>query len=30
LQYYGSLNNERLTVITSTDDLMVRMNRGLF
>jgi PD-(D/E)XK nuclease superfamily domain len=30
LEYYKSLENERLTVITSSDELMVRMNRGLF
>jgi hypothetical protein len=28
--YYKSLENQRLTVITSSDELMVRMNRGLF
>ena len=30
LDYYKSLENERLIVITSSDELMVRMNRGLF
>jgi PD-(D/E)XK nuclease superfamily protein len=30
LEYYKSLENERLTVITSSDELMVRINRGLF
>lgn len=30
LDYYKSLENERLSVITSSDELMVRINRGLF